>query len=183
MLEEAKKKLKIFEDKLSFVKADISKMNIFKDNSFDFVFSQYDPVSYSMKPKDAMKELARVAKKGAYVVVCLDTKFRRVSELIEAKQIDKAKELLKTNISYDFVHPQYNLTWEELASYFEKAGLDVIEVIGAPVFMHQVKDEIREKLEEDPKIRKELLKIELENCTNKSLINFAGHLQMVGRKK
>lgn len=183
MLDEARKKLEKFKDKISLVKADISKMKIFEDNRFDFIFSQYDPVSYSMKPKEAMKELSRIAKKGAYVVVCLDTKFRRVPELIEAGQIDKAKELLKTNISYDFVHPQYNLTWEELSSYFGNAELEVIKVIGAPIFMHQVKEEIREKLERNIRIRKELLRIELENCTNKSLINFAGHLQMVGRKK
>lgn len=72
---------------------------------------------------------------------------------------------------------------EELAENFEKAELEVVEVIGAPVFMHQVKTNILEKLEKDAETRERLLRIELDNCTNRSLVNFAGHLQMIGRKR
>jgi ubiquinone/menaquinone biosynthesis C-methylase UbiE len=184
MLDEAAKRfaqLKI-EHNVAFVRSDITCMKELEKESFDFVFSQYDAVSYCMKPAEAMKELARVAKKGAYVTVSLDTKFRRVPELIEAGLIDEAEKLLKTNISYDFDFPQCNLTWEELSNCFLQAGLTVIEVIGAPVFMHQVDEQILEKLEADPKIRHKLLRMELAYCTDRSLVNFAGHLQMVGRK-
>ncbi len=184
MLDEAAKRftqLKIKHD-VNLVKSDIADMKEFEDAHFDFVFSQYDAVSYCLKPAKAVKELARVAKKGAYVIVSLDTKFRRVPELIEALQIDEAEKLLRTNISYDFDFPQYNLTWEELSECFKNAGLIVLEAIGAPVFMHQVNDRILRKLEADPKIRKRLLQIELTCCTNRSLVNFAGHLQMVGQK-
>lgn len=80
-------------------------------------------------------------------------------------------------------YPQYDLMWEELATYFEEAGLEVVEVIGAPVFMDRAKDEVLDKLNRDPKMRKILLKIEFDHCTNRSLVNLAGHLQMVGRKK
>ena len=185
MLNEAKKRfdsLRI-DHEAEFIKSDITNMKEFKSNTFDYVFSQYDAVSYCVKPEKAMKELARVAKKGAHVITTLDTKYRRVSELIEAGQIDNAITLLKTNISYDFGHPQYNLTWEELSGYFEEAGLTVVEVVGAPVFMHQVKESVLETLEKDPNIRAQLLKIELEACTERSLVNFAGHLQMIGKKK
>ena len=184
MLKEAKKRLsKInFEINVQFIKGDITNMKELEENTFDFVFSQYDAVSYCMEPKLAMKELARVAKKNSYIIVSLDTKFSRVLEFIEAEQISELKKLLKTNISNEMGFPSYNLTWEELAKCYEEAGLKVHEVVGAPVFMHMVKKEIMEKLESDPKIRAELLKIELEYCTNKSLVNFAGHLQMVGKK-
>lgn len=182
MLNEAKKRFAKTEAKIEYVKSDIANMKEFKTNSFDFVFSQFDPVSYCMEPAKAMRELARVVKKKGYVIASLDTKFRRVSELIEARQIEKVKYLLKNNISYDFVHPQRNLSWEELEKYSKKAGLEVIKIIGAPVFMHRVDERVLEELEKDKKIRKELLKIELENCTNKSLINLAGHLQIVCRK-
>jgi ubiquinone/menaquinone biosynthesis C-methylase UbiE len=184
MLDEAAKrfaKLKI-EHNVTFVKSDITNMKELKKDCFAFVFSQYDAISYCMKPAEAVKELTRVASKGAHVIVSLDTKFRRVPELIEAGQIREAEKLLNTNISYDFDFPQYNLTWEELSECFMKAGLVVLEVIGAPVFMHQVDERILKKLESDPKIRNRLLQIELANCTNKSLVNFAGHLQMAGQK-
>jgi len=185
MLEQAKKKLaKVTTDHdIAFAKSDIADMKEFQSCLFDYVFSQYDAVSYCLEPWSAMKELARVAKPQSYVIVSLDTKFRRVSELIEAGLVDEAEKLLTTSISYDFDWPQYNLTWEELAGYFEAACLEVVEVVGAPVFMHQVKAETLEKLEKDAETRQRLLKMELDHCTNRSLVNFAGHLQMVGRKR
>jgi len=184
MLDEAKKRFAQvkMEHNAEFVKSDITDMKELEASYFDFVFSQYDAVSYCLKPAKAMRELARVAKKGAYIIVTLDTKFRRVPELIEAGKIDEAEKLLETNISYDFDFPQYNLTWEELSDCFVKAELKVLEVIGAPVFMHQVDERILRKLEANPKVGKRLLQIELTHCTNKSLVDLAGHLQMVGQK-
>lgn len=184
MLNEARRRLSNLSHgiKIRVIKGDIVDMNMFDSNIFDYVFSQFDAVSYCLNPKKATKELSRVVKKNRYIIVSLDTKFRRVPEFIEANQLVKAKKLLKTNISDEMGYPQYNLTWEELAEYYEEAGIEVIEVIGAPVFMHQINEEILEKLEKDPEIRNKLLEMELEYCTNKSLVNFAGHLQMVGKK-
>jgi ubiquinone/menaquinone biosynthesis C-methylase UbiE len=185
MLDEAAKRLAKLKTKhnITFVKSDITNMKEFKTATFDYVFSQYDVVSYCMKPADAIKELARVAKRSAYVIASLDTKFRRVPELIQAGKIREAEQLLKTNISYDYDFPQYNLTHQELAEYFTEARLTVIEIIGAPVFMHQINQQILQKLEADPRIHKRLLKIELAHCTDTSLVNFAGHLQIVGQKQ
>jgi len=184
ILDEARKRFARLEMEhhVAFVKSDITDMKELKTASFDFVFSQYDAVSYCLKPAKAMKELARVAKKSAHVIVSLDTKFRRVPELIEVGHIAQVERLLKTNISFDFDFPQYNLTWEELSEYSVEAGLTVLEVVGAPVFMHQVDKRILSKLEADTKIRRRLLRIELANCTNRSLVDFAGHLQLVTQK-
>lgn len=184
MLEEARKRFARTKPKhnVIFLKSDITDMKEIESNCFDFVFSQYDAVSYCLKPAQAIKELARAAKKGAHIAVSLDTKFRRVPELIEAGRIGEAEKLLNTNISYDFDFPQYNFTWEELSECFISAGLEVLVIVGAPVFAHQVNEKIMKQLEADPKIRRKLLKIELANCTNRSLVNFAGHLQMVGKK-
>ncbi len=60
--------------------------------------------------------------------------------------------------------------------------MEVVEVIGAPVFVHHVNKRVEKRLRMNPKTRAILLRIELDNCTNRSLVNFAGHLQMVGRK-
>ena len=184
MLEQAKErfaKLSI-ENNVKFVKSDIADMKEIESDSFDYVYSQYDPVSYCLKPREALLELARVAKKGAYIITCLDTKYRRVPELIETGMLEEAKVLLVTNITNEFGHPQYNMSWEELADCYDNAGLEVMEIVGAPVFMHQVDEKILAKLESDSKIRKDLLEIELNYCTKPSLVNFAGHLQMIGRK-
>lgn len=79
MLDEAAKRFAQLnmEHDVKLVKSDITDMKEFETACFDFVFSQYDAVSYCLKPAKATKELARVAKKDAYVIVSLDTKFRR----------------------------------------------------------------------------------------------------------
>ena len=168
---------------LRFIKSDISNMNEFEDGEFDFVFSQYDPVGYCMKPKQALGELARVAGRGAFISVMVDTKFRRVPELIGAGQVKEAKRLLRTGISNDYFHPQVNFTWESLSECFIGAGLEIKDVVGAPVFMHQVDDKARLRLWKNRKMRAKLMEIELDNCTDRSLINFAGHVQVIGKKK
>ncbi len=168
--------------KVRFIKADITDMRGLESNTFDYVFSQYDAVSYCLRPRQAIRELARVAKRHAYVVVTVDTKYRRIPEFIEAGRLKEAEQLLKSNTSHGLGFPRYNLAWEELAKYFEQAGLEIIEVIGAPVFMHHVNKRVEKRLRMNPKTRATLLRIELENCTNRSLVNLAGHLQMVGRK-
>ena len=98
------------------------------------------------------------------------------------ERLTNAEKLLETNVSYDFDFPQYNLTWEKLSGCFINAGLVVVEAVGAPVFVHQVDERVLKKLEADPKIRGRLLQIELGHCTDRSLLNFSGHLQMVGQK-
>ncbi|UCE12369.1 MAG: methyltransferase domain-containing protein [Candidatus Heimdallarchaeota archaeon] len=185
MLDQARERLNKLSHKhnTQFIKADITDMREFRSNTFDYLFSQYDAVSLCMDPQKALLEFGRISKQGAYVVVSLDTKFRRVPEFIEAKQLEAVRRLLKTNVSVEFGFPQYNLRWEELSDYYEMAGLEVVETVGTPVFMHQVSESVMKELEQDPEVRKELLAIEMEYCTDKSLINNAGHLQMIGRKK
>ena len=190
MLDEARRKFTSVENMaVSFVKSDISNLKEFRTGMFDFVFSQGDPVSLCLRPSAAVKALARVAKKGAHVITSMDTKFARVPWLIEKGKLNEAVKLLKTNIAWDSwdewedqIYPSYPLTWEELAEYFEEAGLEVLEVIGAEVFTNRVQKSVLDRLKADPKTRKVLLKMELEHCTNRSLVNMAGHLQMVGLK-
>jgi S-adenosylmethionine-dependent methyltransferase len=183
MLKQAKKRFSSIKGhNVSFIKSDIADMKEMDSTEFDFVFSQYDAVSLSLKPLESIRELARVAKPGCHIVLSMDTKFRRVPELIEAGKIDDAEKLLKTNVSHDFKIPQYNLTWQELKEHFDACGLAVVEIAGAPVFVHQVDAKILKSLEKDPMIRKRLLKMELEYCADTSLVNFAGHIQIIGKK-
>lgn len=85
MLNEAQKRFASLKKTVNvrLVKADIVDMIMFKANTFDYVFSQYDAVSYCLRLREAVRELARLAKKQAHVAVTLDTKYRRVPELIE----------------------------------------------------------------------------------------------------
>ncbi|MFW9882350.1 MAG: class I SAM-dependent methyltransferase [Candidatus Thorarchaeota archaeon] len=144
MLDEAKIRLSKQKEEFEaqYIKWNIIDMKELESDMFDYIFSQYNAVSYCLKPELALKEIARVVKEHGYVSVTLDTKFRRVPEYIESNYLEEAKILLKTNISNELGFLQYNLEWEELVEYFEAANLEVIEVVGAPVFMHQMTPEI-----------------------------------------
>ncbi len=190
MLGEARRKFASVENiSVSFVKSDISNLKELPTSMFDFVFSQGDPVSLCLKPRAAVKALARVARKGAHVIAMMDTKFARVPRLIEKRKLKEAVRLLKTSVAWDswdeWNDQEYSnrpLTWEELAEYFEQAGLEVVEVIGVEVFTNHIKKSVLDRLKADPRTRKVLLKMELDHCINRSLVNMAGHLQMVGLK-
>ncbi len=191
MLNEAKRRFRSIRELVNvrFVKSDIADLKEFQSDMFDFVFSQYDAVSLCLKPRDAVKALARVAKKGAHVITSMDTKYARVPRLIEKGKLNEAIRLLRTSIAWDAwdewedqEFPSRPLAWEELAEYFEEAGLGVVEVIGAEVFTNHLRGSVLDRLKADSKTRKSLLKMELEHCTNRSLVNMAGHLQMVGLK-
>ncbi|MHA1746128.1 MAG: class I SAM-dependent methyltransferase [Promethearchaeota archaeon] len=191
MLNEARKNIEPFKnsDMVHYLKADITEMPGLKDDSFDFIFSQFDPVSYCMKPQKAIKELTRIVQKGGYVIICVDTKFRRVSELIEARMIKEAHHLLKTNISHDWTHPQINFTWQELNALYEVAGLEVVEIVGAPVFMNRVSSlvlngkKVAEPNTWEGGLKSINIEMEFAYCTDRSLINLAGHIQIIGKKK
>ena len=58
MLDEAKIRLSKLKEKFEaqFIKGNIIDMKELKSDLFDYAFSQYDAVSYCMKPKQALKE-------------------------------------------------------------------------------------------------------------------------------
>ena len=70
------------EDKIEFQKVDILDMDCFSDEYFDMVIAEGDPVSYCGNPKGAILELARVAKKKAYVCISVDNFYSTFVKLL-----------------------------------------------------------------------------------------------------
>jgi ubiquinone/menaquinone biosynthesis C-methylase UbiE len=73
------------QSKIEFKLSDIANMKEFKDNIFDFVLSNKNVASYSPKPEKAIRELSRVAKKGAHVYVEVNGFFREINFLTRKK--------------------------------------------------------------------------------------------------
>ncbi len=185
MLEVGKRlaKAENLEDKILFHHADILDMKEYEENSFDMVIAQGDSVGYCGNSLQALKELARVVKKGGHVAVSIDSFYARVGILLAMKEYTQLDKLLKTHIS-DFTDgfPQYNFTVEELKLMFEKNGLQVLEVIGKPVFENFIpREKINELLSDEDFFRK-ILEIELKFNNQSSIIGLSGHLQMIGKK-
>ena len=166
--------------RLLFTYADIVDMKDQRSNRFDFVLCEGDPVSYASNQEKAIKELVRIAKPGAKIMVSVDNFFAGLRKAFKHKPQDLSK-IEKTHKSNLFgVHPQYNFTPEELRSLFQANSCEVISLIGKPVFVD------RAKLKENPdllrKQYKKVLALEKKYNSHPAMLGEGGHLEIVVRK-
>ena len=175
------------ERKIEFKYADITNMNCFKDNSFDMILAEGDPVGYCDNPQKAIDELSRVAKRGAHVCISVDSFYARLGLLLSNNDFEQINKILETHITafysnIDQTFPQYNFTVEELKKMLKKSGLDVIDVIGKPVFTTFIpRDKINEILS-DKEFFNKIFEIEIKFNNDPSIIGLSGHIQMIGKK-
>jgi len=163
---------------------DIRDMSCFPSNHFDMALAEGDPVSYCLDAEKAVRELARVVKPNAYVVVSVDSKHSMIPRLIPGvnpmSSFDKLSEFLRTG----FFEGKFKLqafTPEELKSLLETCGLKVIRIIGKPILTQLIP---REKADETIKRNfGKILNLELQFCDAPSLVGIGGHLEIVGVKQ
>lgn len=74
-------------DKINFVTSDITDMKEFKD-IFSMVLSEGDPVGYCGNPQKAIKELARVTRKGGTIIVSVDSLFYAIGRILNDKKLN-----------------------------------------------------------------------------------------------
>ena len=173
------KKLKL-ENKIEIKRADIRSMSCFDSNYFDMTLAEGDPVSYCLKPKKAIRELARVVKPNSYVIVSVDSKYPVISRFIAKESINKIPKFLKNGI-LEHEHKFQAFSPEELKTLFENNGLKVVRIIGKPVLMQLIPKEKREEIIR--KHFKQILNLELKFCDVESLVGIGGHLEILGVKK
>jgi ubiquinone/menaquinone biosynthesis C-methylase UbiE len=169
--------------KIEFKYADITNMKDFKNNSFDMVIAQGDPVGYCGNPKKAIKELSRVAKRGVHISVSIDSFYSVLGRLLFNKDFKQIDKLLKTHITeFRGKYPQYNFTIDELKKMFESAGLKVIDVIGKPIFTRFIPREKLNKMLLNKKFFNKMLEIENRFNNEPSIVGLSGHIQIIGKK-
>lgn len=189
MLKEARKKIKKekLEDRITVLEQDITNMKGIKSNSFDFVVSLGDPVSYCMNHKKAISELSRVAKKGAVVFITVDSYFRILMELLRDGKFREVEKLEKTNISMfrgeAAKFPQYNFKADELCRLYEKNGLKVLDVFSMGNLVYTIDKKNLEKICKNKKLFKKLVALELKYASEPSIVGMAGHLGIIGKKR
>jgi len=179
MLEMAKEKLarENLLNRVSIVPADVTNMDMFRDESFGFVLCEGDPLSYCTNPHQGIRELVRVAKKGSFIVASVDNLYPRVLWSIRQGSLDQATELLRNHWTVrEF--PMYFFKPSELVQEFEQSGCTVEKLVGKNIFSAG-----RGDLLEDPKILRQTLRLELGYCADPYLMGLAGHIAIVCRKK
>jgi ubiquinone/menaquinone biosynthesis C-methylase UbiE len=171
-------------NKIEFKYADITNMNCFKDNSFDMAISEGDPVGYCGNPDKAIRELCRVVKRGAYIIISIDGFFSRILRIVGSNNFSQLKLLEEkhTTLVKEGKYAEHDFTINELKRLFKKNKLEVIDIIGKPMFVRLIHEEGREKMLADKKTYNKILALEEKYNNEPSIVGLAGHIEIVGRR-
>jgi ubiquinone/menaquinone biosynthesis C-methylase UbiE len=184
MLETAEKlaKKEGLQSKIEFKLSDVANMKEFKDNTFDFVISNKNVVSYCPKPKKAIKEMRRVAKKGAYVYIEVCGFFRELNFLITKRDFKGVERLIKTHLIDLNGFDEYCFTIEELEDLFRRNGLKIVDISSRSFVLGWLNDKDRDEIVGNPRVYRIIRDLELKFSRNPYLIG-TGSIRMVGKKK
>lgn len=171
----------------TILRQDIRDMSALARGSFDLVLSEGDPVSYCEDHAAAIRELARLAKVGAHVIVSVDSRIAALHNLSEL-DFDAAEALLRTGQmkwrmeDEALVYPIHAFTVPELAGLFEANGLRVARVLGKPVFFNRLQPEMRDKILADEGLTRRLVELECRYGDDPGWAGSGGHVEVTGVK-
>lgn len=170
--------------KINFVVSDIIDMKEFENDSFSLVLTEGDPVGYCGNPQKAIKELARVARKGSAIIVSVDSLFSVMGRMVSDKKFKLLPKLLETHVS-DFFgqYPQYNFSTEELRELYSRNNISVDSIIGKTVFTRFIPRDKIDELLTNKSFYKQILELELSFNGEPSVVGFASHIEVAGIKK
>jgi len=190
MLEVARHKLEAegLLNQVTVRRMDICDMGDLPDGHFALTMAEGDPISYCEDPERAMAELARVTQQGGHVIASVDSRIQAVGAMAEGDW-DLAGQILSTGAmrwrSDDpaLAFPIHAFTVGELQALFERHGLQVVRVVGKPVFFGRLPREVRERILKDKKALARLLDLEMRYADDPGWAGSAGHFEMVGIKR
>ena len=173
--------------RVTILRQDIRRMNDLAAESFDLVLAEGDPVSYCEDPGAAIRELARVARSGAHVIVSVDSRSMAVA-FISQLDLDGAEELLRTgqmrwrDENEAFTYPIHAFTVPELSNLFESNGLRVVRVLGKSVFFGCLPPEVRNTILNDQELTRRVVELECRYADDPGWAGSGGHLEVTGVK-
>jgi len=174
-------------DRVTILRQDIRDMSALAADGFDLVLAEGDPVGYCEDHAAAIRELARVARAGAHVIVSVDS---RVAALLNLNELDfdTAEALLRTGQlkwrmeDEALVYPIHAFTIPELAGLFEANGLRVVRVLGKPVFFNRLRPEVRDQILADEELTRRLVGLECRYGDDPGWAGSGGHIGVTGVK-
>jgi len=172
---------------VTILRQDIRDMSALAADSFDLVLAEGDPVSYCEDHAAAIRELARVARVGAHVIVSADSRVVVLFNLNEL-DFDTTEAALRTGQMKwrgeedAIVYPVHAFTIPELAGLFEANGLRVVRVLGKSVFFNRLEPEVRDKILADEELTRRLVELECRYGDDPGWAGSGGHIEVTGVK-
>jgi len=172
---------------VTILRQDIRDMSALDAESFDLVLSEGDPVSYCEDHTAAIRELARVARVGAHVIVSADSRAVVLFSLNDL-DFDTTETGLRTGQMKwrgeedAIIYPVHAFTVSELSGLFEANGLRVVRALGKPVFFGRLEPEVRVKILADEALTRRLVELECRYGDDPGWSGSGGHLEVTGVK-
>jgi len=149
MLEVGRKKAskKGLQERICFINADITCLDNFKDNTFDFTFCFGTALSYC-NAEEVLREFSRVTKKGSFIVVDFKSFYRNLGRIIIDRRVE-LEDYLKTKIYNSKYHTynEINYTIDDVEKLIKHAGLKLTNILGKSVFNNYFENLSKQQLE------------------------------------
>jgi ubiquinone/menaquinone biosynthesis C-methylase UbiE len=164
--------------------ADIIAMPELPSDHFGLALAMGDPLSICTDPPAAAREIFRIMRPGGVVIATADNKLAAIEHYMEKGNVEAIEGFLKTGRTR-WLTPDEQERFElttftpgTLRRMFERAGFEVIEVVGKTVLPIRKHKEILSNFSTLQK----LLELEQELARDPSTAAAAAHLQITARK-
>jgi ubiquinone/menaquinone biosynthesis C-methylase UbiE len=170
--------------KATLLVADICDLSALPAEEFALTLAMGDPLSICSDAQKAAREMFRVCAPGGVVIASADNRLAALDYYVERGDLDALETFVmtgRTNWLTPDERERFELTTFTaggLRKLFERAGFEVIEVIGKSIV--PVRD--NKRLLEKPDAIQRLLRLEQELGKDPASAARAGHLQITARK-
>lgn len=172
-------------ERARFVVGDVLALD-FPDCTFDLVFCEGDPVSYCLERyPHAMRELVRVARPGAPVVLGVDSRYDHFMGAVQAEDKRQALSILLTGRSTcPYGLPVHAFTLPELHEGMQAAGAEVEEILGKPVLFWELIQAMNAARGPDFRASKAMDEVlAIQEQLSRTLAPCGGHYQVMARRR
>jgi len=176
-------------DRITIKKGELARIS-YGNESFDMAFCEQTLFLFQ-KPDVLLKELNRVLKKGAFLVISAQNLYAQclasLSDKPSPDDVDKALSILQRR-TYSFMAKDgkvkiYTWTPLEFIEMLKRTGFNLEKIVGKGVTMPlRISKEVFMKKIYPEKLFHKILKFELAMCERPDALALAGHLQAIARK-
>lgn len=156
----------------------------FNDEKYDVIICQGNPINYCNDYKKAVHELARVAKKGAPIIISSHNKLAMIQYFcffMGKITIDQARQLSDTSeVTIDY--PIHALTPDELRDVCRKNGLEILSLVGKQNLSGVVQTQSYLDILVDEEGFHKTVQLEKMYWEDPSIMGMASHIQIACRK-
>jgi SAM-dependent methyltransferase len=170
-------------DRAEFLQADLVDLSDLPSGSFSFAAALGEPIGCASAPARALKEIRKRLRPEAMLVATLDNRLAALDFYLEAGSPREMSAFLKAGKTHwltkdkDERFPIHTYTPAQARGLFERAGYDVVQLLGKTVLPMRH----HRQLLEDPVARRSWMKLEKVLARAPDAVGRSGHLQIAAR--